>query len=245
MNWIENICEPRRLFLAWQAPDHAGDRFRWAVGEVTASPQIQLRYYTGDEFASHNQGRSVSDIEHLGYRGYPGFRTRVLTHTDGVAESLMRRLPPRSRSDFDEYRKHFRLSATLAVSDFALLAYTEAKLPSDGFSVVNPLDCGEITFELMLEVAGARYYTNDTPRLQIGQQVQFVAEPDNHFDANAIMVCVAGFKIGYVNRLQAKAFRRWLGTADLQAVVERINGTSDRPRIFLFVRVRNNDRVAA
>jgi len=33
-NWIERIAEPKRLFLAWQAPDHLVDRFRWAVADL-------------------------------------------------------------------------------------------------------------------------------------------------------------------------------------------------------------------
>lgn len=247
MNWIENICEPRRLFLAWQAPDHAGDRFRWAVGEVVlnSTSTMQLHYFSAEEFGEYNQGRTLRDIEHLGYRGYPGFRTKQTHHTDGVAEALLRRLPPRSRSDFQEYRKHFRLNSALAISDFALLAYTEAKLPNDGFSLVNPLDSAKAPFDLLLEAAGSRYYREAAVNSKIGQPVSFAPEAENKFDARAVMICANNSKIGYVNRLQAEAFHHWIAHAKLTGVIERINGTSERPRIFVFVRVREGNRVAA
>lgn len=246
MNWIEHICEPRRLILAWQAPDDTGMRFRWAVGDLTPEADaIKLRYFSGEEFLRLNQGKTVDELNALGYRGYPGFRVKDAVHTNGVFEAFMRRLPPPSRPDFAEYRQHFRLKSESTISNFAMLGYTEAKLPSDGFSVVNPLDCRDDQFELMLEVAGYRYYAKETSPISMGDLVSFKPEPSNEHDRNAVMVCVNGHRIGYVNRLQAPAFRNWFNDRQIEAVVERVNGNADRPRVFFFVRVRNSRQAAA
>ena len=177
MNWIEHICEPRRLILAWQAPDDTGVRYRWAVGELTPHDgAMNLRYFSGDEFSQLNQGKTVEDLTALGYRGYPGFRTRDAVHSNGVLEAFMRRLTPSSRSDFAEYRRHFRLKPETKLSDFAMLGYTEGKLPSDGFSVVNPLECDDDRFELLLEVAGHRYHAKRDRPVSAGDVVSFAPE---------------------------------------------------------------------
>jgi hypothetical protein len=247
MNWIEHVLEPQRLILAWQAPDNTGVRFRWAVGEVTHNDggTLTLRYFVRDEFERANQGKTFDALARLGYRGYPGFRVKDAVHTDGVLEAFMRRLPPPSRADFAEYRAHFRLKPELQLSDLGMLGYTEAKLPSDGFSLVNPFECPGVQFELMIEVAGFRYYANANPALRVGDLVTLRPEPTNEHDPNAVMVCVADRRIGYVNRLQAPAFQSWLNSRPIDAVIERVNGNADHPRVFVFVRVMPSRHLAA
>ena len=95
-NWIHRICEPKQLYLAWQASDHMQDRFRWAVAILHISQDLcTLRYLSsGVEFESLNQGRSLHLAEALGYQGYPAFNPRRSEHNSGVLEALMRRLPP-------------------------------------------------------------------------------------------------------------------------------------------------------
>jgi hypothetical protein len=162
-----------------------------------------------------------------------------------VMAAFLRRLPPRSRPDFEAYKAHFRLSRATELSDFAMLAYTEAKLPSDGFSLVNTLEGVSAPCELMLEVAGYRYYIKQTRPLHIGQRAKLVPEPTNPKDANAISVQVDDQIIGYVNRLQTEAFHRWIGKGEVMAEIERLNGSADRPRAFIFVWVRPSTSIAA
>ncbi len=243
-NWLENICEPKLLILAWQAPDHLKERFRWAVGEVKpTSGGFSLHYYaSGQEFESRNGGRTFDQIIGLGYAGYAAFPIKVREHTSGVLEAFNRRLPPRGRSDFAEYMKHFRLKDYSSLSNFALLGKTEATLPSDGFSIVDPLDGSASCCDLLLEVAGFRYYANTLGnKVTIGAQIGISPEPDNKFDANAVRFSLDGYTMGYVNRLQATAFHQWMKNNKISAVVERINGKIERPRVFVFVRIRPSD----
>jgi HIRAN domain len=239
-NWIESASEPTCLFLAWQPPDHVADRFRWAVGilERTGVGDCSLRYLSpGEEFEAHNQGRRFDAICKLGYEGYPAFPLKKNRYSTGVLPALMRRLPPPSRPDFAEYKRQFRLPPNLFVTNFALLGRTEAKLPGDGFSIVDPFDGSTANCDLMLEIAGYRYYAEQTV-LSLGDPVSIESEPDNEHDPSAVLVRAAGCKIGNINRLQALAFRRWLAERQVTAVVERLNGRPGKPRAFIFVRVR-------
>src|SRR5262249_17441292 len=119
-HWIERPAEPLKLYLAWQAPDHLGDRYRWAVGVLEPiADDISLRYLmSGEEFDTLNPGHSHNRLLGLGYQGYPGFKLRVAAYGagEGVAEALMRRLPARNRGDFDAYKRQFRIAPQLTLS---------------------------------------------------------------------------------------------------------------------------------
>jgi hypothetical protein len=247
-NWIEHICEPQRLLLAWQAPDQFGNRFRWAVGEISRTKDDYLfRYFEGPEFESFNQGKSYSKLLSMGYHGYPAFDPREINHTRNVLAPFLRRLASRGRSDFDAYTRYYHLHPDVQISDFALLGITEAKLPSDGFSLVNTLDEAAPSCDLFLEVAGHRYYRENLPGGSlIGKSVELIPEPNNKHDPNAVMVRLHKKCIGYINRLQTRTFKAWISEDRVSALIERLNGDIDRPRLFIFVRVkpRRQERVA-
>jgi hypothetical protein len=240
-NWIVDPSEPKRLILAWQAPDEFGDRTRFAVGELTCnSGEVRLRYF-GDslEFARLNPGKSYETLLSYGYSGYPGFLPDRPEYHAGVLEAFMRRLPPRARSDFAAYERHLRIRPGTEVSDFALLSLSEAYLPSDGFSVVDPLDPDVAERQLVIEVAGYRYYAQkpEAQLPEIGAPIAIVPEIDNPYDPKAVAIEFAGSKIGNINRLQADTFRTWATAGRVEANVDRLNGRADRPRLFLFVRI--------
>lgn len=235
-NWIEHVHEPDRLLLAWQAPDSFGDRQRWAVGELTrVGADARLRYFAGDEFSRHNTAQPFEKLQSYGYRGYPAFSLDDEVHETNVLEALMRRLPPRSRSDFGRYREHLRLRPETEISDFALLGLSEAQLPSDGFSVVDQLSTDVAQCEVISEVAGYRYYAKSHPQPDLGQVVDLAPEPDNAFDPNAVMIKIGDGKLGYINRLQAPAILEWIRQGRATAVIDRLDGRPDRPRAFVYL----------
>jgi len=176
----------------------------------------------------------------LGYSGYPAFNIKQSIHRVRVLAALPRRLPPRTRTDFVAYKAQFRLPADIQISNFALLAYTEAKLPSDGFSIVNPLEGVHGPCQFMFEVAGYRHHVEKLSEVpMVGQRIQFVAEPTNQYDPNAVkMIAEMDDLIGYVNRLQAAAFREWIKGDLVEGWVERLNGAMQKPRCFVFVNVK-------
>lgn len=250
VNWIEYHSEPSRLLLAWQAPDHMGNRFRWAVGElalVGKGAALQLRYFReGDEFAALNDSKPYDSLVKLGYDGYPAFSLKKDIHVEGVDDVFLRRLPPANRPDFVAYKSQFRVPADTQLSLMALLAVTEGKLPSDGFSVVDPLDGDIQCIDLMLEVAGYRHYAKGLKHIMTpGLMVDICGEPGNSHDEKAVRFCVDDETIGYVNRLQTGPFHKWMASSQVTAVVERLNGRPERPRLFVFVRVRPREAAAA
>lgn len=229
MNLIKHIFSPSRLLLVWQAPD-GGDRTRLAVGELRESAgDITFRYLS--EHEDFHKARK------LGFSCYPAFRKTDREYSEGVLDAFLRRVPPRSRNDFPRFLAQWRLGADADLSAFALLAYCGAKLPSDGFSLVWPLEDVTAPGEVLLEIAGFRYQGVSLEELSLGMPIRFVPEPDNEKDSKALRVEIDGRTIGYINRFQRDAVTSWLDLYDVHASIERFNGTSDRPLVYVFCRV--------
>lgn len=234
MNYIQYIHEPRRLLLVWQRPEEDGAaRVRRAVAELLrdSAGRVQLRYLTDTD--------DLDAAKQEGFISFPAFRKLNTTYDLGVVETFMRRLPPRSRGDYAQYLDQFRLRRETPISDFALLGYTGAKLPSDGFSILDPLEDVGDACDVLMEVAGFRHVSaHPAESIALGAPAALVPQDNNLHDAAAVAVEIGGERVGYVPRQQASAIRRLLATADIQAQVERINGRSGRPLVYLWVRFK-------
>lgn len=232
MKYINHLIEPNRLLLLWQAQD-SKSRSRYIVGELVRNNSTVSLTYFKDTSDFHNA------CEH-GFAGYPAFQTKVATTFDNhVIEAFSRRLPPRSRSDFHRYLELRGINPDMPISDFALLGYTGAKLPDDGFELVHPFDTAEGTFELIIEIAGFRHESEVTPeKLSLEDKVDFVTEPENRHDPKAIRIEKDGEKLGYVDRGRLKLFHKHIQSGScIQGEIIRKNGTSDRPLIYIFTSI--------
>jgi hypothetical protein len=229
MNLIEHIQEPNRLYLIWM-PSDPERRRRYVVGEVARNEEgeVELQYRVDSQ--------EFEKACKKGFKGYPAFKTGIATHSHSVLETLLRRTPPRSRTDFSKYLRNFRLEPDANISDFALLGYSEAKLPGDGFSILNPFEDAIPPFEFMSEVAGFRH-NSKLEDIQVGEEVYFAPEPDNEQDSNAVQIISECGRIGYINRIHAPRFLEWLQKYRVTGVIERVNGTSERPLVYMFIRV--------
>ncbi|MHB8253726.1 MAG: HIRAN domain-containing protein [Acidiferrobacter sp.] len=227
MHLIEHTFNPARLLLVWQAPK-GGSLF--VVGELRDRGGVVVFQYL----------RGTNDLKEAlveGFSYYPAFPKPESEYTEGVMDAFMHRLPPRSRADYSKYLEQWRLPADAELSDFALLGYAGAKLPSDGFSVVWPLDEVTAPGEILLEVAGFRYQNVKLDELAIGMPVTFVSEPENDKDPKAVRMEVEGKRIGYAKRAQREAVGNWLTNYDVDARLERFNGTAERPVVYIFCRL--------
>lgn len=241
-HWIEHPSEPTALVLAWQAPDSVPERMRWAVGLLEKTPDgARFRYFDDAKFASLNAHRTRNELKSYGYSGYPAFDIAKQPpggFTEGVLDAFARRLPPPSRPDFGLFLEHFRFRGSAPLSTMELLALTEAKLPSDGFSLVDRLDPEADCVEVVFEIAGHRHNASTRDRLVVGASLTLIADPTNLHDANAVRFEADGALIGHVNRLQAEVVGHWLRHREVSAWLIRLNGKPNAPRAFAFVQVR-------
>jgi hypothetical protein len=124
--------------------------------------------------------------------------------------------------------------------DMALLGYTNAKLPSDSFELYPDFSDARPPLELIIEVAGFRHQAAvSADDLYIGDPVVFKRDKDNAHDEHAVAIFYNGSRIGFVDRAQAPSFCTWFKKGySVSGVVERVNGQSGRPLVYIFVSVR-------
>jgi hypothetical protein len=233
MNTLQHIIEPKRLWLTWQPVDEsAPTRTRRVVGELCReeSGEIVFHYLKNSP--------DFQSAKLAGFRFYPAFPLHGQEIRQGVVEALMRRLPPRKREDFAEYLAQHGLPAPFHHSDFALLGYTGARLPSDGFALVPEFPPDEVPCDYLTEVAGLRHVFNgDISLISVGDPVFFVADKDNAIDADALAVVCKGDKIGYVNRALKNNVWYWLDHHQVTASIYRLNGKPAHPLVTVKISV--------
>lgn len=228
MRFIEHIIEPTSLLMTWQSADKQYCT-RYIIAELNrTSEKISLKYFTGS--ADFNRARE------LGFESYPAFRDVNEIHQNGVLDALMRRLPPKSRSDYAQYLEGFRIKFGTELSDFALLGYTGAKLPSDGFAIINPFSNVDLFFEFLLEAAGYRYIQG--VKINIDDRVTFKREFDSGRLEDVIKIFVGEQHVGYVTRSLIPSFHEWMSSGRiLDGWIEKINGSPDQPVVYLYVKI--------
>ena len=229
---VIHIAEPRRLWLTWQPRD--GGR-RYLVGQIDRLEDGAFTY------RYHSSSDSFHQAEGKGFVGYPAFDIGAEQHSNNVLAPFMRRLPPRKRGDFKTYLAQYLLSHPFDGSEFALLAYTGAKSPGDGFSLLPDFSGLKGDIDYQLEVVGTRYELEnglDLGAIQTGDVVTFTHEPDNQYDPYAIAIAHNGQRLGYVNKVLCDFISKKLADRKISAVVSRKNGTSERPLIYVLLKIR-------
>jgi hypothetical protein len=233
MTPLQHIVEPERLLLTWQPVDEqAAVRTRRVVGEILreSNGQFVFRYL--------KDTADFQSAQEAGFQGFPAFALNQEEARQGVIETLMRRLPPRNREDFAEYLAQHRLPHPFQNSDFALLGYTGARLPSDGFALVPVFPGNAVPCDYLMEVAGLRHVIGtDVSAIHDGDPVSFEEDPINQIDQDALVVVHQGRRIGYVNRALRESFHHWLAAHRVTGVIERQNGKPERPLVFVRISV--------
>jgi hypothetical protein len=229
MMMINNVVEPSCLWLVWQ-PRTGGSRYLVAQISKLATDGYSFEYLLDtDDF---------NNAKLSGFEGYPAFKMTEKVHNKNILEPFIRRLPPKSRGDFKNYLAQNLLTFPFEGSDFALLAYTGAKSPGDGFSLVPDFTDVKGNIKFQLEVVGTRYQDNlDLELVHVGDKVDLVFEPENIHDPFAIAVLHSEGRLGYVNKMLCSFIGKELTNGNVSALVSRKNGTTDRPLIYLLMNI--------
>lgn len=226
---ITHVVEPLRLWLTWQ-PTTGGSRY--LVGQIDRCNDgtFQLEYHLASD--------SFRQAQAKGFEGHPAFDVKVRQHSNNILAPFLRRLPPKSRGDFKHYLAQHLLPHPFTGSDFTLLAYTGAKSPGDGFSLVPDFSGCNQDIEYQLEVAGTRYETalnlND---VQQGDSVVLTPEPDNPHDSCAIAIRHHQGRLGYVNKVLCGYLDEKCRAGKVSAIISRKNGTSERPLVYVLLKI--------
>lgn len=236
---MKYVREPSALNVVWHSINfdqrdkevHKGKYF--VIGRLEKQGNgLLLTYLKGTE--------DYQEAIENGFKGFVAFpHERSDMGYKWAMESFKERLPARSRSDFDRYLRSVLLPPSLDISDFALLGYTEGRLPSDGFVFMIDFSDYVPPFDFVSEISGFRYHANKED-VKVGDEVLLAHEPENSKDSNAIAIYLENKKIGYINRTQTVYFKRWKKKGYIvSASIGKINGSAKRPNITLLIQVRD------
>ncbi|WP_179381138.1 HIRAN domain-containing protein [Jannaschia marina] len=234
---INDPVHTRRAHLVWRNP-HTGDgEHQYVVGELEQRPHRLGFHYLREDL--------LAPAIAAGFEGYVGLPLHS-TELDFLASKvLIRRLPPIGRSDFPELLRRFGLPTDQSYPDLTLLAYTGAKLSSDGFSICETFDGFEGAFSYVFDVSRTRSFL-DFNELVIGETILFENEPTNEVSPNAVRLSREDWEaVGYINQLQAKTVCSWLQNGIVNATVFRVNGRLHYPSLFVRADIETNSRAAA
>ncbi len=228
--YVENIIEPKELFLMWK--DEGGGRHK--VGVLKEDLFTYLPKDSGE----------MQEALNSGFQGFPAFDLDKLEHKNPLPV-FMRRCPPKDRRDFDKYLKAFSLNPesddVQNMSDFTLLGYTGAYVPSNPFNLINPFSDQAQSFEFVMQVAGAHHNYFNTHSLDEdmkGKDLQAKKEPNNNFDPNAIVLTLDEEKFGYIQRGLNTSFINWLEKDRIESInISRVNGSAQHPYAYTFVKI--------
>lgn len=231
MNIIDHIFEPTRLFLVWHSSKDGAPRHRRVVGELyKAHNSIYFRYLKNTD--------DYSAAEKEGFIGFPAFTTRTSDTFENAIDAFMSRLPPRKRADFSKYLAQYELPSNFSGSDLSLLSYTGARLASDSFELCPDLSDAKQPVDLVLEVSGANHNLGDAGELLENCPIQFIREPENKYDPNAIAIHLGIRKLGYVSRAINKGFHDLLGRCQVNGNILRSGIRQGKLQILVLVTCR-------
>jgi len=225
MHTIDHVFEPSRLFLVWTSTAEGIARNRRIVGELFKSGDSHsFRYLkdTPDYHAAVNEG----------FISFPAFTIHGNEIFTNALPAFLSRIPPRKRQDFPKYLAQYGLPGNFRGSDFSLLGYTGARLASDSFELCPDLSTASAPLDLVLEVSGTQYNKVDG-EIIVGMPVQFIQEPENEHDKNAIAIMTKFGRVGYVSRALNKGFCQLLNQSEVKGSVLISDVRNDKVKIMV------------
>jgi len=223
------------LWLIWKDPN---TRQRFVVGRLWYDLKYHFQYVKKNNKDSiNNYGIDLADK--YGFRKLEPFQDLKRYSNDTLFHVFNRRLPDRTRSDFNSLVKEYKLEPDC--TPLELLEATGGRLATDTLEFVIPFtyeESGE--FEIDFFVAGWRHYDGESviQKLHKGTKLKLVLEPTNKYDPFAIKILwPRDVMLGYVPVYYSRYLDEAVADNNYHAEVER-TGSADNPELRVLIKVK-------
>ncbi|WP_156391106.1 MULTISPECIES: hypothetical protein [unclassified Nocardioides] len=222
---------PRRLVVTWQHPER---RSICPVGFLT---------FDGDAYGFHYVRAALTTADFSPLIGFPDLH-EAYTSAELFPLFAQRAMDPR-RADYTRYVT--RLGLPEDTTPWEQIARSGGRRNGDTLQlfpepqvVGGSMSCTFLAHGLRhicqgpLRTADGPVYVSGEDletalgRLQIGEELAVLPEPNNQFNANALLVTAQGTPVGWIPNLLVDDLARLRQSSTLRAFVERVNG-SDAP----------------
>ena len=179
------------LYLIWKDPQ---TRVNFTIGKLYRGEKYKFEYFG-----------EVGKAENRGWTKFNVVPEDKIYESEVLFPVFASRLPDRKRRDINKILEKYNLSE---FDEFELLRKSEARLPIDTYSFIDPICSGEESVQRDFFIMGVRHQTpcdgkdcRLLPKVDVGDELNFEAEPGNKYDTNAIKVNTkSGEVLGYVPR---------------------------------------------
>lgn len=179
------------LYLIWKDPQ---TRLNFTIGKLYRGEKYTFEYF-----------REVGEAENRGWTKFEVFPEEKAYESEVLFPVFASRLPDKKRRDIGKILEKYGLSE---FDEFELLRKSEARLPIDTYSFIDPIFPEEETVQRDFFIMGVRHQTpckgencGLLPKVGVGDELIFETEPENSYDSNAIKVKTqSGEVLGYVPR---------------------------------------------
>lgn len=184
-------CNEKYLYLIWKDPK---TRRNFTIGKLCRNENYTFEY-DGDFGKAENYGWTKFDM----------FPEEKVYESEVLFPVFASRLPDRKRRDINKILEKYGLTE---FDEFELLRKSEARLPIDTYSFIDPIFPDDTTIERDFFIMGIRHNSpckgedcKLMPDLKIGDELVFEKEPNNEHDPNAIRILTKNeTHLGYVPR---------------------------------------------
>jgi hypothetical protein len=224
-----------KLWLVWKDPN---TRQRFVVGRLWYDFKYYFQYFqVKDQNGINNFGLDLA--EEFGFRKLEPFQDLHVYSNRTLFQVFNRRLPDRTRPDFDILVKEYRLNPDC--TPLELLEATGGRLATDTLEFVTPFTFEESgKFDIDFYIAGWRYYNGESifDELKNGTPLKLSLDPTNQYDPFAIKVLGPGdVMLGYVPVYYSRYLDEVVKNNNYQAHVER-TGALNNPQIRVLINVQ-------
>ena len=202
-------------------------RRRISIGTLTKSKktgELNFQYIQKGE----DEARKVDSQ----FSGYPGLPISSASFESSLLEEVFfSRLINTERNDAKQLLDFWLVDPARYSDKYYLLAQTQGLSFSDTFEFV-PRYFKSHKNSFVTDVAGLSQIPFDLSILKVGEKLQFVLEPDNAYDSNAVYLSFNGQKIGYIKKGHNSVFNR-TNLFKINVIVWKVVSVGDLNKLYV------------
>lgn len=218
---IESLKNIGNIYISWRKG--TGDSRRLiGVIKKNASEGVRFNYIESTAL------EAVKD----GFTPFADFPDIQKTYSDNVLEIFGKRLVKADRTDIQKHYGFWEIDAKYADDKYYLLAYTQGILSTDNFEFLADF-LPKKGLNFITEITGLSIRKKLPDTVMVNDELEWIREPNNPYDSNAIQVFKNKELIGYVKQVHNRVFSK--SYHKLRIVVKSIDQNDYINRIFIRV----------
>jgi hypothetical protein len=211
-----------KIYLSWRKGQ--GSR-RHIVGTLQQTSDGRYEF-------SYDQ-KKVEEAKAEGFLPYTEFSDITKTYNGNVLDIFAQRLIKSERPDVQNFYDFWEIEPQHKDDKFYMLGHTQGLQPSDNFEFLADYNLVE-GLRFLTELTGLTDYKLPAGSLKPGDVLRFELEPNNQYEAEAVLVFKGDMELGHIKRIHCRLFHK-PGAEKLKLSVKSVDSNGIIKRVFIKV----------